>query len=286
MPKGVPASGRRKTKRFLARLAAGTAYQPANADSPIVAPVESRFSINERFEFVTDMIQMLVKGEQASVVISGPGGLGKTFTVIKALEDAGMIDITLAKDFELGTRIPTAKGFRVVKGFSTPKGLYRSLYENKEGVIVYDDCDSVLKDPVSLSLLKGALDSYSKRVISWRAERMDEELPTSFEFEGRVVFISNLPSYALDQAIITRSMAVDLSMTSQQKVDRMRFLLTDTKFMEDYPKHYKDESIALIERLQDRVKELSLRTLIQVIKIRKAAPAYKWEKLAEYTICG
>ncbi len=248
-------------------------------------PQESRFSINERFGFVGDMVTMLCKGAQPSVIITGPGGLGKSYTVTKTLEANGFKDMSiLDESFEVGTK--TAKNkFVVVKGYSTPKGLYRLLYENKDGVIVFDDCDSVLKDPVSLNLLKGALDSYSRRIISWRADIKDEDLPTTFEFKGRVVFISNLASSQIDQAIITRSMAVDLSMTTQQKVERMRFILQSGEFMPTTAKEFKDDAIALIEELQDKVKELSLRTLIQVTKIRANAGA-NWADLAEYTIVG
>ena len=209
----------------------------------------------------------------------------KSFTVTKALADCGMTDVSLLEDFAVGTVLKTAKTFRVIKGYSTPKGLYRTLYENKDGVIVFDDCDSVLKDPVSLNLLKGALDSYSRRIISWRADIRDEDLPTSFEFKGRVVFISNLSSSNIDQAIITRSMAVDLSMTNQQKIERMKHLLASGEFMPEFAKDIKADAMSLIERLQDSVKELSLRTLIQVTKIRQSA-GKNWANLAEYTICG
>jgi hypothetical protein len=152
-------------------------------------------------------------------------------------------------------------------------------------VIVFDDCDSVLKDPVSLNLLKGALDSYSRRIISWRADMKDEELPQSFEFKGRVVFISNLSSTQIDQAIITRSMAVDLTMTTKQKVERMRHIMQEPEFMPDVDVQYKVDAISLIDLLQEKVKELSLRTLIQVTNIRANAGA-NWRNLAEYTICG
>jgi len=219
---------------------------------------ESRFTINQRFGFVSDMVNMLVKGDQASVVVSGPGGLGKSHTVTKALNDAGMRDVTLLDEFEVGGKLNTSKSYRVIKGYSTPKGLYRTLYENKDGVVVFDDCDSVLKDPVSLNLL---------------------------EFKGRVVFISNLSSDSMDQAIITRSMAVDLTMTTEQKVERMRYIVAQPEFMPEYSKTEKSDALDLIDNLQDDVKELSLRTLIQTTKIRKSAGA-KWKDLAEYTICG
>ena len=274
MPKGIPAKGFRMTKNRLERGQDTIQTQP-----------ESRFSINERFGFVSDMVKLLAQGDQSSVVITGPGGLGKSFNVMKALQTVGMKDITELSEFQIGTRINVKKSFIVIKGYSTPKGLYRALYENKDGVIVFDDCDSVLKDPVSLNLLKGALDSYSRRIISWRADIRDEDLPTSFEFKGRVIFISNLSSVQMDQAIISRSMAVDLTMTRQQKVDRMRFLISQSDFMPEYKSEHKNDALDLIESLQDKVKELTLRTLIQVTVIRKGLSA-NWKNLAEYAICG
>lgn len=280
MPRGVPKAGFRMTKN---RIAAGGA--PVVSKTVQTPVAESRFTINQRFGFVSDMVMMLARGDQASVVVTGPGGLGKSFTVTKALSDIGMTDVSLVDDFAVGSTLNSKKSFRVIKGYSTPKGLYRTLYENREGVIVFDDCDSVLKDPTSLNLLKGALDSYSRRIISWRADMRDEELPTSFEFKGRVVFISNLSSTQIDQAIITRSMAVDLTMTNDQKIERMRHLLDSGEFMPEFDKVHKVDAMNLIDSLKDSVKELSLRTLIQVTKIRKSAGS-NWRNLAEYTICG
>ena len=185
MPRGVPAAGFRMTKNRVGMA----------KSEPMMLPLaESRFSINDRFEFVSEMVRMLAEGEQASVVVTGPGGLGKSFTVSDTLQRCGLKDISLVDDLPVGFVLNGGNTYRVIKGYSTPKGLYRTLFENREGVIVFDDCDSVLRDPVSLNLLKAALDSYDKRVISWRADIRDEDLPTSFLFNGRVVFISNLSS--------------------------------------------------------------------------------------------
>ena len=252
---------------------------------PVSEPTESRFTINQRFGFLSDMVVMLAKGDQPSVVVTGPGGLGKSHTVTTTLRKAGLKDMSILDDYEIGAQVPK-NAFVVIKGYSTPKGLYRTLYENRNSIIVFDDCDSVLKDPVSLNLLKGALDSYSKRIISWRADIKDEDLPTSFEFKGRVIFISNMSSSQLDQAIISRSMSVDVTMTAVQKVERMRFLVQEKDFMPDFDLVSKNDALNLIDKLVDNVKELSLRTLIQVTKIRKSNPNNNWKELAEYAICG
>ena len=263
-------------------------YVLRKAGAPSVAeckPTQSKFTINQRFGFLTDMVTMLAKGDQPSVVVTGPGGLGKSHTVTKALTTFGLKDMSVLDDFEIGGEVPK-NAFITVKGYSTSKGLYRTLYENRKSTIVFDDCDSVLKDAVSLNLLKGALDSYSRRIISWRADFKDDELPQSFEFKGRVVFISNLSSSSLDQAILTRSMVVDLTMTSEQKVERMRHIATESDFMPDFDKQFKTDALDLIASLKDSVKELSLRTLIQVVKIRKSNPNGNWKDLAEYAIAG
>lgn len=263
-------------------------YTLRKAGLPSVAeckPTQSKFTINQRFGFLTDMVTMLAKGDQPSVVVTGPGGLGKSHTVTKALTKSGLKDMSILDDFEIGAEVPK-NAFVTIKGYSTPKGLYRTLYENRKSTIVFDDCDSVLKDAVSLNLLKGALDSYSKRIISWRADMKDDELPQSFEFKGRVVFISNLSSSSLDQAILTRSMVVDLSMSAEQKIERMRHIATEDDFMPDFDKQFKTDALELIASLRDDVKELSLRTLIQVVKIRKSNPNNNWKDLATYAIAG
>ena len=237
-----------------------------DADKPAQIK-ESKFNINQRFGFLSDMVTMLAKGDQPSVVVTGAGGLGKSYTVMQALKKSGLKDMSVLAEYEIGASVPK-NAFVTIKGQCTPKGLYRTLY------------------PVSLNILKGALDSYSKRIISWRADTKDEELPQSFEFKGRVVFISNMDSTNLDQAILTRSMAVDVSMTPQQKIERMQYLLKQETFMPDYSMSHKVEALLLIQKLADNVKELSLRTLIQVTKIRKSSPSANWKDLAEYTICG
>ena len=244
--------------------------------------MESKFTINQRFGFLSDMVTMLAKKDQPSVVVTGPGGLGKSHTVTTTLASSGLIDIS---GLDIGDDVP-ANSYRVVKGYSTAKGLYRTLYENRNSVVVFDDCDSVLKDATSLNILKAALDSYSRRIISYNADIRDEDLPNAFEFKGGVVFISNMSNVALDQAIVTRSLAVDLNMTTEQKIERMKHLLTQKDFMPEYDLVSKNDAMNLITKLADDVKEMSLRTLIQVTKIRKSNPNGKWAELAEYAITG
>jgi len=243
---------------------------------------QNRYDINTRFGFVEKLVNMVAGGVQPSAVITGEGGLGKTYTVTKTLEANGFKDISDLAEFEVGSIINTRKCFTMVKGYSTAKGLYRTLFENQKSIIVFDDCDAVLKDPVALNLLKGALDSYGKRIISWNADMKDDDLPRSFEFTGRVIFISNMEQDKIDQAIRSRSMMIDLSMTMDQKIDRMEFISNSAEFLPEYDAKIKSDALALIREIKDEVKEISLRTLIAVSKVR--ASNKDWKDLATYML--
>jgi len=243
---------------------------------------QNRYDINTRFGFVEKLVNMVAGGVQPSAVITGEGGLGKTYTVTKTLEANGFQDISDLAGFEVGSVVNTRKCFTMVKGYSTAKGLYRTLFENQKSIIVFDDCDAVLKDPVALNLLKGALDSYGKRIISWNADMKDDDLPRSFEFTGRVIFISNMEQDKIDQAIRSRSMMIDLSMTMDQKIDRMEFISNSAEFLPEYDAKIKSDALALIREIKDEVKEISLRTLIAVSKVR--ASNKDWKDLATYML--
>ena len=245
-----------------------------------------RFGINERFDFLTDFVNMVADRTSASLLVTGEGGLGKTFTVNKALKDAGLKNtgdlIGFGSDDNLFEE-QSKKVYTVVKGYSTAKGLYRTLYENRNRVVVFDDCDSVLRDPVALNLLKGALDSYDKRVISWNAESFgDDDLPRSFEFKGGVIFVSNLPLYKIDQAVRSRVIPVDLTMTQAQKIERMEAIIKSDEFLPEYQMDTKVEALKFLEKMKDEAKELSFRTLIAVTKV--ASRGGNWERRAEYLL--
>jgi hypothetical protein len=242
----------------------------------------NRYDINTRFGFVEKLVNMVATGVQPSAVITGEGGLGKTYTVTKTLEANGYKDISDLADFQVGSVINSRRCFTMIKGFSTAKGLYRTLFENNKSIVVFDDCDAVLKDPVALNLLKGALDSYGKRIISWNADMKDDDLPRSFEFTGRVIFISNMDQDRIDQAIRSRSMMIDLSMTLDQKIDRMEFIAASEEFLPEYDATIKADALALIRKIKSECKEISLRTLIAVSKVR--ASNKDWKDLATYML--
>ena len=232
-------------------------------------PLESEFTINQRFGFLEKFTNMVLDGETVSAIVTGEGGLGKSHTIMGALEKRGWIE---------GTQ------YVVVKGYATPKALYGTLWEHRDKTIIFDDCDSVLKDAVSLNLLKGALDSYDKRTISWLQKGfIDDKLPNSFEFQGNIIFISNMSSDKLDQAVKSRSITIDLSMTLKDKIERMNYILPSV--MPSYPMDTKQAALDFMAQHADIAKEFNMRTLQKIIKITHAyGDNPEWKDAAKYLL--
>jgi len=232
--------------------------------------VEESFDINERFEILEDLVGMVATGESNACIVVGQGGLGKTHTVIQAFEANDVRDRdVLVAHAEVGTSIPYEGTYTFVKGYLTARMLYQLLWERNGSILVFDDADSIQKDMNALNVLKAALDSYQKRVISWHAKGIEEEgIPSSFEYTGRIVFISNMRMDVWDSAVRSRCMTVDVHMTKTQIVQRMRAILENPDFMPEHEAHVKQGAMDIIDLNKDKIKNLNFRTLI------KAAQAY------------
>lgn len=138
---------------------------------------EALTRIQERFRVMGKLVGRTLEGKLRSLIISGPGGVGKSHPTKAALREAGVTYVE-------------------VTGTMSAVGLYKALWAVKDGgVLLLDDADSVFDNIEALNLLKAALDSSKHRVISWLKESrwMEEEgIDSQFEFNGQVIFISNI----------------------------------------------------------------------------------------------
>ena len=223
------------------------------------------FNINQRFQFLNDLTTMVVNNTTPSLIVTGEGGLGKTHSVTETIKSN---DLSEDK-------------YVFFKGYSTARGLYNTLYDNNDKLIIFDDCDSVLDDKVALNILKSALDSYEKRTISWMAKmNKNDEYPQQFEFTGRIIFISNKSISAVNEAIRSRSLTVDLTMTPSDKIERMSAILEN--ILPEYSLELKKEALGFLSEVCNVV-SVNMRMLIMVTKMRYNYPD-RWKDLASYMV--
>jgi hypothetical protein len=276
---------------------------PANAgeafnkdDTPIKEVHDAEYDakrleeIAERFEILEDMTDAAIEGTVRAMIVVGPPGVGKSFGVERTLEKAAMFD-------KIANMAPR---FEVVKGAMSPIGLYCKLYQysGAGNVLVFDDCDSVLMDDLSLNILKAALDSSKKRIICWNTDSSmlrREGVPDRFEFKGSAIFITNIKfdnvrSAKLKDhlsALESRCHYLDLTLDSAyDKMLRIKQIMRDG-MLNSYNFSEEENKIIYdyVESNQDRLRELSLRTVIKVADLCKMTGIDgKWKRLAETTV--
>jgi hypothetical protein len=269
---------------------------PAAPVSEIVAEAQALTTTDEermaeiaaRFDILNDMAKACIAGDIRAMIVSGPPGVGKSFTVECEVEKAQLLDQIAGKRLRA----------EVVKGSASPIGLYQTLYKysDKNCVLVFDDCDSILLDDVSLNLLKGALDSGKKRKISWLSDSRilrSEGIPDSFEFKGSVIFITNLKFDTMRSqklrdhldALQSRCHYLDLTLdTMRDKVLRIKQIAKDGVLFQDYDfsEMQQDDIIEFMNTNQARLREMSLRMALKIADLVKSFPA-KWRLMAETT---
>lgn len=246
--------------------------------------------MRERFQMLEDMTKATKKGDVRAMIVSGPPGVGKSFGVEKVLGKHDLL-ADIAQDSRL-------KKYEVVKGAMSAIGLYAKLYQyaDKDNVIVFDDCDSVLLDDLSLNILKAALDSKKTRRIHWNTDShklRNEGIPDSFEFKGSAIFITNIKFDNVKskklrdhlEALESRCHYIDLTIdTEREKMLRIKQIIGDGMLNEyNLSQDTKDEIVDFIDINKKRLRELSLRTVLKVADLAKAFPD-RWEAMAENTV--
>jgi hypothetical protein len=195
----------------------------------------------------------------------------------------------------LGEKAPR---YEVVKGAMSAIGLYCKLfnYADKDNVLVFDDCDSVLLDDLSLNILKAALDSKKSRRIHWNTDSFklrNEGVPDSFEFKGSAIFITNIKFDNVKskklrdhlEALESRCHYIDLTIdTEREKMLRIK-QITGDGMLNEYMlgEGVVDDIVDFVDVNKKRLRELSLRTVLKVADLAKAFPD-RWEAMAENTV--
>jgi hypothetical protein len=290
MPRGVPKSGFRAPRGAHGAAKIAKILNVAPAQIPVVVETDAEIEakLADRFEILETMTDAAISGDARAVIVSGPAGLGKSYTVEKALN---------AWD-------PNAINHRVVKGYIKATGLFKLLYAHRAAgqVLVFDDADEVFLDDTAINLLKAACDTSDRRVISYMTEynMIDEDsaerLPKSFEFEGTIIFITNYDFDAMIergsklaphlQALVSRAHYIDMAMkTKRDYLIRIRQVIRHGLLRNiNLSEEAQLDVVDFIEDNQERLRELSLRMALKIGAIRRKGAA-NWQKVARVTCC-
>jgi len=242
--------------------------------------------LRERFSMLSEMTKAVKKGDVRAMIVSGPPGVGKSHGVEEVLDRYKIME-------DMGGR----KTHEVVKGAMSALGLYAKLYKmaDEGNVIVFDDCDSIFSDELSLNILKAALDSKKNRKIHWNTDShklRQEGIPDCFTFKASAIFITNLKFDKVKgklrehlEALESRCHYMDLTIdTEREKMLRIRQVIQDGMLSGyNLSDEVKLDIIDFVDVNKKRLRELSLRTVLKVADLAVAFPD-RWETFAENTV--
>jgi len=231
--------------------------------------------VKEVFDGVDAMVTNFAKNPNSAInglIVSGDAGIGKTHTVKAALKAAGVAN-----------NVEYIKGGKI-----TAASLYVKLYLNraKHRIVVLDDCDIIHHQDKRqiIPMLLGATELGQRGEVSWEVARrnalMEEyDVPTRYDFEGSIIWITNdtvedigKAAKQWKQAIFSRFNTAKCYFTDEQKYMYTMFLCENLQMLgancAEFPGGYSvDTQDEAMDYMADNYRNLVEVTPRQAIKI-------------------
>lgn len=231
--------------------------------------------INKRFTFMHRFADFAVQGKFHAVLVTGPGGIGKTYPIERMLR-------------EVQENHPN-RAVRMVSGAISAVKLYEMCWEtrNKGDVLLIDDADGGLANVDFLNVLKAATDSKGRRVVSWLKQNRalaEAGVEPTFEYKGSIIIISNanMKEKAAKgnghmDAVLSRAMHIDLGINSKRALAlRVAYMIEEQEMfaqmfasagMPESHDRAKHEISGFIKENREAFRSLTLREAAKIAKM-------------------
>lgn len=239
-----------------------------------------------------------------SLMAYGTGGIGKTYTFMKIAEELELVEYDKERDLS-----PDEYDFVSITGKIGSNELQRNMFAHSQKMLVFDDCDSMWDDPELINVLKGALDTSNpgkvqfKRGLPETSKGAGDDVPSSFRFTGKMVFITNLTKKKLNKLgaapiVESRALSMDLSMSPEQTMDRIESILPGIKIKDGTGEAYQglelsDKQLAFevfkfVGLKIGRIEQLNTRVfshiLAKAVEQREDQGGYDKKKLTQFAV--
>jgi len=215
-----------------------------------IQDIVDTMSWEKKFKFLEASVKAVVDNKIQSLICYGSPGSGKTETIMNNLRD-------------LGVKPKVFSG-----GFKNADEVFSLLTKyNKGTILVFDDCDSVMKNVELRNMFKAALQNSANREITWRDKVLS--------FDSGVIFISNLTKF--DPAIASRSMTIEINMSNEQMIDKIESVLKN--FMPEVDMKIKHMALDFAKEISTGVKAVDFREVQKIIIAIELQP-HDWKDFA------
>ena len=242
-------------------------------------PSQRSERIGRSYDMFEALAQHAADGHIRSLIISGPPGLGKSYTVETAIA---------------GARATEGRNATIIKGSASALEVYVAAFDHSgdRDILVLDDTDSIFDDADGINLLKALTDTGGRRSVSWlkRSPYLDKiGVPQQFYFKGTVIILSNIPAPDEDdtstkalhlRAVYDRAFHVELQDSSLEDViTRIEHVLPQVRLDGEGVAR---ESFEYLRDNAQRFRTLTIRTLLHIEQLRRLEPE-DWRELVART---
>lgn len=220
--------------------------------------------ILETYVTLDKLVAAVADNKVNSLIVAGAPGLGKSYEVNRILIQINNGDY----------------GYVFHRGYIKATHLFRLLWENRSSgqTIVLDDVDSIFADETALNILKAALELKETRMVSWGSEKQftdqdGEEIPRYFDYQGNVIFLTNLNFSELAagnnknsahlSALQSRSLVLDLKIKTKREImAKVKLTVRDGMLRsKGLTEPEENELLAFMNEHLEKMKEISLRSM-------------------------
>lgn len=221
---------------------------------------ETTKKVTEKFWTLRELTQMVGQGFSNSLLVCGPGGMGKSYTVLETLAEQDI-------------------NYQMLRGFASPAAFYNFLYEHSDELIVIDDCDNIFKDMTGLNILKAVLETAEIRRVAWISPSPLVDID-QFDFTGRIIFLTNLNLTRLSkhmEALLTRVHVYRLDLTPGEVLQRMKHIAIHYEY-KGVKKPDRLKVVRYIRDQHDHIPGLNIRHYVKALDLMLYSRT-QWRKL-------
>lgn len=221
-------------------------------------------TLEQKQRLLAHHVRMVARKLSAALFIFGSqGGLGKSRTVLRTLEEEGVEPV-------------------LFNSHITPLALYSTLYQYRDDALLFfDDCDSMYSSMSHLGLLRSCLYG-SPRIVTYGSSQLPKDLPPRFETTSRFIFCANVVPTKNDafKAVLSRCDIFELNATNEEVLDLMRRVSAS-----GFRNLSSDDCNTVIDYIADHCEDLQLSMRLLGPSLRKLLYAREegldWRPLVE-----
>jgi len=168
-------------------------------------------ALEERQRLLAHHVRLVCRGMSNGLFCYGAiGGLGKSKVIAETL-------------------IAEQQTYVLLNSHITALSLYATLFHHRTGKVIWlDDCDALYQDLKILGILRSALWGQNGRIVTYSSSQLGD-LPSSFEFESRLIMTANtIPkkNHAF-KAVLSRIDCFELSASNAEVLDLLKLVASD-----------------------------------------------------------